>query len=179
MKRILMLIAMVWFANGIMVGSGCEVNDPPDDSGVERLSIRELMENKTPAAVALNFVESIYYSDTDGMLSYMTPEMREVYEEQRNNDGYPNYDPYFSIPDSNLNIKGWKKLIDQSGYEFAVIWEGKKKADKYGHPRKQVTVACVRLLNMTRVWHIDGCGKPEVDVLLVYISSCWKVEGIK
>lgn len=148
---------------------------------VMRLSNAEIFESKTPASVALNFVVSIYYGETGGMLCYMTPETQNEFEEQRKSDGYINYDPYFSVPGTKLNIKGWKSAIDAGGYEIAPTYVQDVGVDEYGRECKKVYVECVlsREMNKVGFQDITRYGNTNVKVLLVKTPQGWKVTGFK
>ena len=151
------------------------------NSVVKRLSNEEISQDETPAAVSYNFVSAIFNSDRAKMLSYLTTDTKEQYENVRISEGYSNYDFAFSKPDSKLNIKGWKTLIASGNYEIAVLFVQNEWFDEYGRVCKKVYVDCVPSaeVNVKGFQDINRVSGTNVKVLVVNDNGKWKVIGFK
>ncbi len=148
---------------------------------VTRIPIGEILESETPRAVAYNFVDCIYYSNSEKMLSFMTSEAKERFESFRIADGNSNYDPYFSIPGDKLNIKGWEPAINSGKYAEAVLYVQDEGYDELGRVCKKVYVGCVPLSELGHVGFQDitRYGNTNVKVLVVNNNGKWQVIGFK
>lgn len=147
---------------------------------VNRLSAGELKADKTPAAVAYNFVRAILNSDTDRMLLYMDDEAAMEFEKARLRNDYENYDPFFSGSGEKLNILGWKPYL-ASNNEVAVLYVQSEWYDEHGREIKKVYVGCVpsKEVGRSRFQDITTYGGTNVKVLLAREGDKWVVVGFK
>ena len=146
---------------------------------VNRLGAKEISANKTPAAVAYNFINAILDSNTERMLSYMDDAVANDFEKNRMMNGYSNYDPFFSEDGSKLNILGWKPYL--SNGEVAVLYVQSEWFDEKGREIKKVYVGCVPSEEVDRVGFQDitKYGDTDVKVLVAKENDSWKVVGFK
>lgn len=115
----------------LLFGAFAVINAQDNNPIVNRLSQAEIAANKTPSAVAYNFVQAILNKDFAKMTGNMHPEVAiQVIWDIINNGGVDedgNYDAKAYIEskfsDGKLGILGWLPEISQGSHEMVVAYE--------------------------------------------------------
>lgn len=173
---------------------------------VKRLSDKEIAENKTPSAVAYNFVNAILQKDFNKMRTYMESSVaREFTDSNVRALGLNTLEDYFSS--GKLGILSWKPALSK-GYEVAIayvqdLWYYEENGSLYtpfsyevkdgmlylpgedkprvGINEKKVYVTCSPSSEINKVGFQDitRYGDTNVKILLEKINGKWKVTGFK
>ena len=148
---------------------------------VNRLSDREISQDRTPAAIAYNFVLAISHEDWDKMESYLTDDGYYWLESEVGNINPRSYRNFFSKSGSKYDILGWKPYL-RKGYEVAVLYvQNDAEGFRDGYEHAKVYVHCVPSSQIGKMGFqdIERCNDANPKVMLTKYESGWKVEGFK
>lgn len=150
---------------------------------VRRLSYEEIVQSRTPSAVAYNYIMAILAEDYHKMLSYMSDEgkvlLGNLLCEAEKEIGVQSYHDLYSLEGTKYDILSWVNYL-QRGYEIAIlyiqdegIYEGKECIRVYIH--------CVPSdeINERGFQDITRCNNANPKVILTKEVGEWKVLGFK
>lgn len=169
MKKIVTLILIIFVS--------LEIYGYPNPI-VNRLSKEEIVECKTPASVAYNFINAILSKDFTKARLFMTPWLSDGFTDENikrelANDGIYSLIDFFSLPNGKYSVLTWRPALE-NGWEIVVGY-----VQERGNNELAVYVLCCPTSEIGQVGFQDitRYGSPNIKVKVIKIGDEWKIDG--